>query len=204
MPRRLAAILAAALSSFALPAGAQVVDAPALGVRQHDGFFAQIQAGPAYLDLNIPDLDVATHGMGFGLNIAIGGSPSKNFVIFGEMIVQSVSSPKIEIEGTEYDSVDSAALSFTSIGPGVAYYFGESSFFLSGAIGLADATFETAEASAGADGIGFRLGAGKEWWVGDQWGIGLGANFFYASLSDEGSTDVRATSFALNLSATYH
>jgi hypothetical protein len=137
--------------------------------------------------------------------VAVGGSPVENLVIFGEVISMAAASPTVEIDGEEFETDDNVSLSLTNIGPGIAYYFGPSSFFLSGSVGLAKATLETGGSKGGASGVGIRVGAGKEWWVGDQWGIGLGANIFTASLADDEDEDAElsATAFSLNLSATF-
>lgn len=205
MARCVAALVFVALSSLAVPAAAQTVEAPVPGVRQHDGFFLQLQTGPSFLSVSQDDVDMTIGGSGFGFNLAIGGSPIENLVIFGELVSQVAMSPTLELGGEEFESDDSVSLSLASIGPGVAYYFGKSNFFLSGSIAMAQATLETELGSSGASGVGFRLGAGKEWWVADQWGIGVGANVFTASLTDDENDDVDlgATSFALNLSATF-
>lgn len=206
MSRRLAAVVSAALASLAFPAAAQTIEAPAPGIRRHDGFYLNLQTGPAYLALSQDSADMTISGTGYGLNVAVGGSPVENLVIFGEVISQVALGPTLEVGGEEYESDDSVSLSFAHIGPGLAYYFGESSFFLSGSVGLAQAALESNVGKSGAQGVGLRLGAGKEWWVGDQWGLGVGANFFTASMTDDSNEEIElgATSFALNFSATFH
>lgn len=188
------------------PAGdTRVIDGPAPGVRQHDGFFLNLQAGPSYLSLSLPDGSMEIRGPGAGLYVAIGGTPIENFVIFGEIVGQSATSPELKLDGVVYDSNDSVSLSFSQIGPGAAYFFGESSFFVSGSIGFADATLETPSGKASGSGWGFRIGAGKEWWIGEQWGLGLGAHFLKSFLKDDDNSDeLGGTSFGLNLSATFH
>lgn len=214
--KRLASVcLAAALVALAAPAGAQeaapvplaptMPAAPAVsaGVHEHDGFFLQIQTGPAFLDMTDSE-DIATiSGGGLGLSIAIGGSPMKNLVIFGEVISQAALNPTLELGGETYEAKKTVTLTFTNVGPGLAYYFGDSNFFVSGSAGLAQASLESDTETYDASGLGLRLGAGKEWWIGKQWGIGVGANVFTATVTDEDDVDWSATSFALNLSATF-
>ena len=204
MNRCLAALFAAALSSLALPAGAQVVEAPAPGLREHDGFFLQLQTGPAFLDVSQDRIGVG--GSGFGLHLAAGGSPIENLVLYGEVFTQWATRPTLEVDGEEFESDDSTSLSLTHFAPGVAYYFGRSNFFLGGSVGWTEAELEVGSRQAGASGVGVRIGAGKEWWIADQWGLGVGANFFTASLADDEDEDARlnATSFAVNLTATFH
>ncbi len=139
MNRVLASLAVAALTSVAVPAVAETTVATP-GVREHDGFFAQIQGGPAFLSLSEDSTDMTLDGPGFGLAVAIGGSPVRNLVLFGEVISQAAVAPTLEVGGEEIESDDSVTLSFTSIGPGAAYYFGASNFFVSGSLGLATAT----------------------------------------------------------------
>jgi len=196
---------AIAVCTFATAASAQqaygVADG---GVRKHDGFFLQMQYGGAYQDLSQNDADMSLSGGGASLSIAIGGTPAENFVIFGEVSAQLAVDPELEMRGQRYRSSQDVSLGFSTIGPGIAYYFGESKFFLSGMIGAARATLEGPTGSVTAGGFGGRFGLGKEWWVSDQWGLGLAANVYRAAVTDSVDAELSTTAFALSFSATYH
>jgi hypothetical protein len=134
--------------------------------------------------------------------VAVGGAIVPNLEFFAEAISQVTFDPTVEVEGREYETVESASLSFSSVGLGLAYYLGESNIFVSSSVGRATATAESDYGKGKASGIGLRLGAGKEWWVDDQWGLGLGANLSYAFLWDD-LYDYSALALGLNFSATY-
>jgi hypothetical protein len=225
--RCVTAILAIVLASLAAPAGAQVADTPALGLRQHDGFFLQLQPGPAYLHLGYTDEEssighrINVGGPGFGLNVALGLALTENLVVFGEGVYQFASSPTAMDAGRAAYEHEVSSVAFINVGPGAAYYFGGSGFFLSGSIGMAVSKEEGDDSwsywsndyyvevatpySAESTGLGVRAGGGKEWWIGDQWALGVAANLFYASLdSDRPVSSVNARSIALSLSATYN
>lgn len=161
-----------------------------------------MQYGASYLRLF--DEQLSLQGAGPELNVRLGGTPVTNFVVFGEVSVQLAPSPTAELGGQSYETNDSTQLSFNTIGPGVAYYFGPSSFFVSGTLGLAAAELDAGGHRATANGFGFRLGVGKEWWVSDQWGIGLAANYSQASVTDDVDAEFTSRAFGLSFSATYH
>ena len=60
------------------------------------------------------------------------------------------------------------------IGPGVAYYYYPSSFFLSGSLLATSLSFENEGITTETEtGVGFSLKAGKEWWVSHRWALGV-------------------------------
>jgi len=194
-----AATATAILLSFATPAAAQ--DALHAGVREHDGFFLQLQYLVGYQDLYDDSLSIS--GPGSGFRLAIGGTPIRNFVVFGELYGQAVLNPKVELFGRT-TTADDAALTVVGIGPGVGYYFGDSGVFLNGALSFASAQLEGPGATSRARGGGARLGLGKEWWVSDQWGLGFAGNVAYTAVADDISDDFNTLAFSLAFSATYH
>lgn len=116
--RIFAAATACALLLLAGPTMAQE-PSTAPGVREHDGFFLQLQYGGGYL--NLSDTQASLNGAGTGLNVLVGGSPVTNLVIFGEVFAQMAFSPTLQRGGRSYASDDSTKLTFTNIGPGLAY-----------------------------------------------------------------------------------
>jgi len=189
----------AILLASATPAGAE--DRLPAGVHEHDGFFLQLQYLLGYQDLFDDGLSVG--GPGSGFRIAIGGTPVRNFVVFGELYGQAAPAPRVEIHGRPV-AADEAFLTLAGIGPGVGYYFGDTGVFLHGALSFVSAQLDGPTGSSRASGTGGRLGLGKEWWVSDQWGLGLAGNCAYTVVSDELSDDFNALALSLAFSATYH
>jgi hypothetical protein len=53
-------------------------------------------------------------------------------------------------------------------------------------------------------GIAFDLTIGKEWWTGDNWGLGLAGGYTYHSVPDQASSSVdwQGSSYSLRFTAT--
>jgi hypothetical protein len=78
-------------------------------------------------------------------------------------------------------------LNLLSVGPGIAYYFMPSNVFISGAAMLSeldvnandDTIWETST------GIALAVTIGKEWWVSDNWALGVAGELVVAVLPPE-------------------
>jgi hypothetical protein len=54
-------------------------------------------------------------------------------------------------------------------------------------------------------GVGFQFRIGKEWWVSEEWGLGIAASYLRASIPEKGGNDDWAVNnFALTFTATYN
>ena len=55
-------------------------------------------------------------------------------------------------------------------------------------------------------GFGFFVGAGKEWWISDDWALGVTGFFEFSNVPDKGSSDITITSttFVVAFSATFN
>ena len=96
------------------------------------------------------------------------------------------------------------------LGIGVTYYLPENIFF-SGSIGMAafnlqDNTDEDNEIEGQTDrGIGVQVAVGKEWWVSDNWGLGVSAAFTYGAAEDKHDLgDASAYGINIMFSATFN
>ncbi len=56
------------------------------------------------------------------------------------------------------------------------------------------------------NGFGMKIGVGKEWWVGDHWGIGVAGQFFFGSNKAKGTIQPtwNTTAGGVAFSATYN
>lgn len=67
----------------------------------------------------------------------------------------------------------------------MTYYFMPSNVYLSGSLGLANAAIETDFDTFDSDfGYGINLAVGKEWWVSDNWGLGVASHLYYSRIPD--------------------
>ena len=184
------------------------------GVHQHDGFFLRFIPGFGYsqISLTLHDLEedffTFSGGFSFANTIQIGGAVSENVIIFGESGGVVVTNPSVKFLGGEVDDPGDVSILFGGVGPGITYYFMPENIYLSLTI-LAN----FADVSVGGDklaesniGFGFNFVAGKEWWAGEQWGLGVSVYFRYGSQSDKDVNDLTISgySFGALFTATYN
>jgi hypothetical protein len=164
----------------------------AAGVETHDGFFLRLTTGPAggAVSLDVPDQDERTwSGGGWGSSIDIGGAVVRDLVVFGRLRVVSLFDPKVRVgDETEDLGGDSFFVTQGLFGAGLNYYVMPINIYFGGTIGFATLTTERNPRSGdtqrrGSDvGFGIDLDAGKEWWVGDNWGLGVALRLSLASI----------------------
>jgi hypothetical protein len=174
------------------PPPADIVPVPAAaGAETHDGFFLRLTTGPAggAISLDIPDSDEVTYsGGGWSTSIDIGGAPVRDLVIFGRLRGAWIFDPKVRRGDTTLDTSDNLIVTQSLLGAGINYYLMPSNIYFGGAIGFA--TIGTSRDRGRIEderrdsdvGFGIDLDAGKEWWVGDNWGIGVALRLSLASV----------------------
>jgi hypothetical protein len=160
-------------------------------------------------------------GVAAAVELSLGGTPAPGLVIGGGIFSGStgaeVETNEVDVDGQPVPAVKYNQLTFTLIGPFVDYYFDErAGFHLQGALGLAamevgtgrqGSTELTANRTLG--GLGFMLGGGYEWFVGEQWSLGGIIRMRYGALETDDDDDERYTFQTLALpevlfSATFH
>jgi len=187
---------------------------PEPGTHEHDGFFFRATLGfggaSATGDYGGTSLDVK--GGGVLISLAFGKVVREDLALYGELQAMSVSEPDVSVDDEDLDNVRDAG--FSSIGLGGSYYFMPLNAFVGGTLGLGMATVNrkamgstsTGDEPSGATGTGMSLGvhAGKEWWVSDNWGIGVAAYGTYLSLPDGRDSTLSVIYLGLGASATYN
>ncbi len=191
------------------------------GIETHDGFFLRLTPGFGYSQVSesLPDemlpeefkgKDILTFSGGFTVanTIQIGGAVSDNLIIFGESGGVLVTNPGVKVFEEEVENPGDVQILLGGIGPGVTYYFMPSNIYLSATIlaSIASVNIEGAETQKSNIGFGFNFMAGKEWWVGEQWGLGVSLYFRYGSQSDQDVEDITISgySFGALFSATFN
>jgi len=188
------------------------------GIETHDGFYLRIIAGGGIAHYT-GDFSYETYygeineeikysgGMPITLRIQIGGTISDNLIFYGVSGSTIMYNPTREVDGEEdTDGFYSNQVQMGGFGPGLCYYLMPANVYFSGSIQLAVATDIVtgaySSASEGAPiGWGINVSVGKEWWVGEQWGLGLGLDGFYCSASNK-NTSVSCYSVSLVLTVT--
>jgi hypothetical protein len=202
------------LSTLAAASACFVSSARASQPREHDkGFFLRLSAGGGGARTTIDDVpvfegeedvDLEFSGPAGDVNFAIGGTVSPNLASHATLAGWSVSDPEVDLGPIDVE-IDDATLSLSMFGAGATYYFMPANIYISGSIGAAMLTSEVDGDEEESDtGIAVDLTAGKEWWVGNSWGLGVavGANLHSVPASDFEDKNFSGSSFAIRFSAT--
>jgi hypothetical protein len=183
------------------------------GWHEHEGFMLRIGIGGGYLNMSAEEggTEVSVNGPAGVFNIALGGNLSPGLIIYGELFGNAIVDPTVEVNGDEFETEDASA-SIAGIGVGLAYYL-PSNLYFSGTLSASQLRFT--QEGPGVDdeyetdfGPAFTAQIGKEWWVSDNWGLGLAGQFLFGSLKDEdedfgGDVTWTTTGLSLLFSATY-
>lgn len=184
------------------------------GIREHDGFFLRMLYGFGYAELIEKDVlgsDMTYSGEAGALRFQIGGTVSENLIFYGEFGGVMQFDPKFEWIGQSVSTSD-VTVSVFDFGGGLTYYLMPSNFYFSLSLHTSQATIEAnGETGESEIGFGFNAMVGKEWWVGDQWALGVSAYTYYSTMKDNGifeginyEFDINNFSVGLLFSATYN
>ena len=185
-------------------------EATAPGVHEHDGFMLRLAIGGGYGQSSTTVLNEswAISGPGSLFSLALGGRVTDSLIIHGEMYGATLFSPKFKIGGQTFEAIGDTSLTMAGLGPGVTYYFMPINLYASATIAASFLSLQHGGASGSAKpGFGTNIMVGKEWWVSDNWGIGLAGQFLFQKNSDTGpGADISWTSLGggLAFSATYN
>ena len=205
--------------AIAMVAGTFVASAASAGVaKTHDGLFVRVAlgAGSGSAKISPPGGSLEFSGTAGDVNLAIGGSVNENLAVHATLWGWSVSDPTVDLTitglGTGSGTANGSTVTMGAIGVGATYFFMPVNAYVSGSLGLGSLTLS--DDSLGLDansGTGFAmdLTVGKEWWAGQNFGIGLSGDVTYFSAKD--SADLLDTTenwsgpgFGLRVSATFN
>jgi hypothetical protein len=187
--------LAAALA-FLIILAAVPTTARAQARDHEEGFFLRLSAGGGSASTQVdvpangfmPATTMKFSGTAGDVNIAIGGIVASNLALHGTLFGWSIAQPDLEAGGQS--AISSGDLTLAGFGGGVTYYFMPVNFYLSGSIGAGKLEFNEGSVSGRSSaGLMFDATAGKEWWVGDSWGLGVALGLSLHSIPDEGTDD---------------
>ncbi len=181
--------------------------------RTHDGFFLRLSTGFGAANADISDAtgSLEISGTSGDLNIAVGGMVAPNLAVHGTLWGWAMSDPdgKLTISGFGSGSGTlNGDLTMGAIGAGVTYFIMPANFYLSGSLGMG--SLDGTKDMDGKTKAGLALDGtiGKEWWVGDAWGLGLNGGISYFSSEDDTIVGIKENwsgpAFALRFSATFN
>ncbi|MGD8861605.1 MAG: hypothetical protein PVI30_16470 [Myxococcales bacterium] len=188
--------------------------------QKHEGFYLRLSIGLGWGRMSseghlLPDVDeLDLTGGGLGMSIGIGGALTDNLILHGDIYQATIFTPNVEVDGVDYGDADELAEDFgigdeariAGLGVGLAYYFMPVNIYVSGSVGFGQAIFEDFRGDVDGSNLGLGLDVlvGKEWWVGNDWGLGVAGQFVYLSTDDDVLGDIDATAFNVLFSATYN
>lgn len=185
--------------------------------RTHDGFFLQMDLGggtlstksttyTAFIGASPITGKLEMSGGAPEFSIALGGALTPNFVLAGQLWGITVSSPDVKFAGITGNSTDTTQ-TLSGVGIYLAYYVMPLNLYVAatpsiGTLSLKQGGNEFSTKS----GFAMKLAVGKEWWVSDNWGLGLNVQYAFASNEDNGTNPPTFSSnwFGLAFSATYN
>ena len=148
-------------------------------------------------------------GVASEFDIKLGGRIAPNTLLHATLAGVS-NGEDLEVSSTRGSySTSEKSESMSFLGIGLTYYL-PINVFLSGSIGLASFNLQdngddgNIEGST-EEGLGFQVAVGKEWWVSDNWGLGVSAAFTYGSAEDKHDAgDASAYGINVMFSATFN
>ena len=161
--------------------------APDPTVHRHLGFYLHLDLGVGYLGTSASDVSAAPSlsGAGLPLSIVIGGAVAEDWILAGDLWGAGGPSPSGGSWGTSV---------LSGVGLNVTHYFMPANVFVSLSPSFTALTVDTGQGFTGQSfveqtktGFGAKLVVGKEWWVGDHWGLGVAAEGFFAVNHDNGT-----------------
>lgn len=177
--------------------------------RMHDGLFLQVDGGFGVFSTEADDIDAKLDGGAGQFSFALGGSVTENLVIAGQLWLTTASEPDSDVGGLQ-GSFD-GSVNLVGVGPNITYYFMPINVFLSATPSITRVTIDGAGDADGSTeaGFGLRLAVGKEWFLGENVGLGLNAQYAFASNKDkDDGSGVQPTWssrwYGLAMSLTFH
>lgn len=203
---------AVALSSLVLasPASAEIIDErPSMQGEHSSGFLFRGTFGLGYDALSLSSeggFDATISGLGASLGIALGGFVTPGLAINADLYGSTILNPSAEVDGFgETGDVD-ATITFAALGLGVTYYVMPLNLYIAGSLGIGQLQLEQNGETAETDfGFTFHATLGKEWFVSQNWGVGVALDFNWADVPTDGDGDSASyTTIAIAFSATYN
>jgi hypothetical protein len=207
--KRVLAALAVSSTLVATPAYAQppAPQPPANPTaHRHLGFALRLDGGIGYLGTSDSMLDMSIKGVSGSFGFIIGGAVVENFIIAADFWDMVAFSPTFSQGGISVTGTDTA-MALVGFGLNLTYYFMPANVYLSVSPSLTSVSLTSNGTSGSTEsGFGMKIGVGKEWWVGDHWGLGLAGQFFFSNNKDKGTNPPTWSTLAggLAFSATYN
>jgi hypothetical protein len=185
------------------------MDLPSADAWTHDRLYLHLSLGLGGLGSSAQANNIKQEvgGGALSLNVAAGWTVARRLIVFAEWYGSAAGKAKTKVNGVELAS-DAGDASLSGLGLGVAYYF-QRNIFVSGGLGVSHFRVATSDGDTryqSKGGLGLHASVGKEWWVSEQWGLGIAAALATVSAEDRDLPGVewRAATMGLAFVATYN
>ncbi|GMV16806.1 MAG: autotransporter domain-containing protein [Polyangiaceae bacterium] len=192
-------------------------DARNRGAHEHDGFFLRMGLGFSSMltktegTLGQTQAGGDLSGSGGALELLIGGTPARGFVLGGGLVAHTWMNPSYQVGGSS-ERLDDTELGLSFLALFAQLYFdAEGGAYVQALVAAAEETYryevagDKRETELG--GGGFAIGGGYDFWVGDQWSLGPELRLSWASVKHESEGAVtrhKTTALTLSFTATLH
>jgi hypothetical protein len=176
--------------------------------RAHDGGFLlrmTLGGGQARTSITSDVADVELSGDAGEFTIAVGGIVRENLALHGTLFFFSIQDPDVKLNQLAGRAAGSVGCS--GIGGGFTWWLMPANLYLSSSAGIGVLTADPDGLPSSSSDAGFdmEVAVGKEWFVSDRWGLGLGGAYSYHRIPDGGvDSHWSGHSFALRFSATFN
>ncbi len=174
--------------------------------RRHLGAFIRPDLGFGYVAMSASSggTDVTLKGAAGTFGFAVGGALSENSILAFHLWDTVMSNPTVSSGG--FSSNANGDVTLFALGPQYTAY-SQQNFYFSFSPSLTRVHVSGNGSSGDTDwGFGMRAAVGKEWWVGDHWGLGLVGHLSASWNKDSGSSSPTWTTWGATIafSATYN
>lgn len=180
------------------------VGTPDPTAHRHLGFALRLDAGIGGIGISAPSPMPSSSNVSGSFGIIIGGAVTENLILAGDLWGTGVFGGygMMQNGGTGYG--------VGGLGLNVTYYFMPVNVYVSASPSVTTLTSMThsnsTTSATSSAGFGAKIAVGKEWWVGDHWGLGLAGQFFSSWNGSQGAVTGTWTMLGggLAFSATYN
>ena len=159
-----------------------------------------------------PTYPISVHNRGLwrAANVSIGYMVIENLGLFFEVSGTTMIGPEFSSKSSSIQAGEDVKASIGGSGFGVIYYFMPANVYLSTSFNANRILLEIptpleTQRYESDPGGGINFMVGKEWWVSDNWGLGVAASLRSSRMkSDGGDVDWTARSLDILFSATYN
>ncbi len=184
------------------------------GAFTHEGFFLRLALGVGYASstLKFDGFNASLKGAGVASGLSIGYCVIENLALSVDFYGVTVVNPVYRVQSQELKINNDSYVNWSGFGVGAHYYFMPINLFVGMSLGASVmrqkiwVNDEPAEEIKTDAGFMMQLLVGKEWWVSENWGIGVTGQFHLSSqpLKENADKKWQGLGGALFFSATYN